>query len=168
MTIQRLSRIAVVTVMCLGVAACGSKKNTGTSAFTSGDAPPGGKEFGAASAPTRYEKSSFWSAFGPNTADQTVNVNRFIWNASLDVLSFLPVESVDPFTGIIVTGYGVPPGGGRSYRATVYITDPALDARSLKVAMQTKGGPVSSATARAVEDSILSRARQMRIADNKL
>ena len=33
-----------------------------------------------------------------------------------------------------------PPGGGRAYRATIYIQDPALDARSLKLAMQTRGG----------------------------
>ena len=70
-------------------------------------------------------------------------------------------------TGVIVTGYGTPPGGGRAYRATVLIDDPALDARSLNLALQTQGGPVSAATARAVEDAILSRAREMRIADNK-
>ena len=83
------------------------------------------------------------------------------------MLSFLPVQSVDPYTGVIVTGYGTPPGGGRAYRATVLIDDPALDARSLNLALQTQGGPVSAATARAVEDAILSRAREMRIADNK-
>jgi len=60
----------------------------------------------------------------------TVAVNRYIWNASLDVLSFLPIQSVDPFTGVIVTGFGTPPGGTRAYRATVLVNDPALDARS--------------------------------------
>ncbi len=102
-------------------------------------------------------------------ANVTVNVNKYIWNASLDVLNFLPVESVDPFTGVIVTGYGTPPGGGRSYRATVYVQDPALDARSLRVALQARGGgPVNAETARAVEDAILTRARQMRVADGRL
>ena len=76
-------------------------------------------------------------------------------------------EAADPFSGVIVTGYGVPPGGGRSYRATVYIRDPALDARSLHVSMQTKGGPVSAGTVRAVEEAILTRARQLRSSDAK-
>jgi len=68
-----------------------------------------------------------------------------------------------------VTGYGTPPGGGRSYRATIHIKDPALDARSLNVSLQTSGGrPVSAATTRAVEDAILSRARQLRVADKNL
>ena len=99
----------------------------------------------------------------------TVKVNKYIWNAALDVLNFLPIESVDPFTGVIVTGYGRPPGGGQSYRATIYVQDPALDARSLKLAMQTQGGgAVDPATIRAVEDAILTRARELRIADGRL
>lgn len=114
--------------------------------------------------------STIWDLF--NNADdpnKTVNVNKYIWNASLDVLNFLPIESVDPFTGVIVTGYGVPPGGGRAYRATILVQDPALDARSLKLSLQTKGGgAVAPATQSAVEDAILSRARQLRIADSRL
>ena len=99
----------------------------------------------------------------------TVKVNKYIWEAALDVLNFLPIESVDPFTGVIVTGYGRPPGGGQAYRATIYVQDPALDARSLKLAMQTQGGgAVDPATIRAVEDAILSRARELRIADGGL
>ena len=91
-----------------------------------------------------------------------VKVNRFLWTASLQVLDFLPVESADPFTGVITTGFGRPPGGGRAYRATVLISDPALDARSLNVALQSQNGPVSADTQRAVEDAILTRARQLR------
>ena len=114
--------------------------------------------------------SSFFDLFGdrdnPNT---TVEVNKYIWVAALDVLNFLPIESVDPFTGVIVTGYGTPPGGGRAYRATIYVQDPALDARSLKIAMQTRGGgTVAPETVRAIEDAILTRARQLRIQDTKL
>jgi len=108
----------------------------------------------------------FKSSDDPNT---TVEVNKYIWQASLEVLNFLPIESVDPFTGVIVTGYGTPPGGGRSYRATIYVQDPALDARSLKVALQGSGGAsVSRETVRAVEDAILTRARQLRIRDSNL
>jgi len=108
----------------------------------------------------------FKNADDPNT---TVEVNKYLWQASLEVLNFLPVESVDPFTGVIVTGYGTPPGGGRAYRATIYVQDPALDARSLKVALQSRGGgTVSVETQRAVEDAIMTRARQLRIRDSKL
>ncbi len=95
--------------------------------------------------------------------DPGVKVNRFLWTATLQVLDFLPIQSADPFTGVISTGYGTPPGGGRAYRATILISDPALDARSLNVSLSTQQGPVDAATRRAVEDAILSRARQLRI-----
>ena len=108
----------------------------------------------------------FSNAADPNT---TVEVNKYIWVAAQDVLNFLPIESVDPFTGVLVTGYGTPPGGGRAYRATVYVQDPALDARSLKVALQSRGGgAVAPETARAIENAILTRARQLRIQDARL
>ena len=99
---------------------------------------------------------------------ENVAVNRYLWAASLDVLNFLPVESVDPFTGVIVMGFGTPPGGNRAYRATIAITDPALDARSLNVGLITRTGPAAAETTRAIEDAILSRARQLRIADGLL
>ena len=85
------------------------------------------------------------------------------------MLNFLPIEAADPFSGILVTGYGTPPGGGRAYRATVYVQDPALDAHSLNLSLQTRGGrPASRETVQAVEDAILTRARQLRIRDGKL
>ena len=99
---------------------------------------------------------------------ENVAVNRYLWAASLDVLRFLPVESVDPFTGVIVFGYGRPPGGSTPYRATVHVSDPALDARSLNVALATSGGAVAAETQIAVEDAILTRARELRIRDGSL
>ena len=109
-----------------------------------------------------------WDLFNSTDPNNTVEVNKYLWQASREVLSFLPIQSVDPFSGVIVTGYGTPPGGGRAYRATIYVTDPALDARSLKVALATQSGPVDAATQRAVEDAILTRARQLRIQDGRL
>ena len=114
-------------------------------------------------------RETIWDLFtdraDPNT---TVEVNKYLWNAALDVLNFLPLQAADPFTGVMVFGYGTPPGGGQSYKATVYVRDPALDARSIEVSLQTRGGPVSAETAHKVEDAILARARQLRIQDRKL
>jgi hypothetical protein len=113
--------------------------------------------------------SSIWDLFsGAQDPNVAVEVNKYLWNASLEVLDFLPVQTVDPFSGVIVTGFGTPPGGGRAYRAAVVINDPALDARSLNVAILTASGPASRETIRAVEDAILTRARQLRIRDRGL
>ena len=109
-------------------------------------------------------RDSIWDLFTNRDDPSTVlTVNRYIWTASLEVLDFLPVETVDPFSGVITTGFGTPPGGGRPYRATIHVTDAALDARSLNVALVTRSGPASAETVRAVENAILTRARQIRI-----
>ena len=162
MTLHKIIQTALVGTLCLGVSACGGSTGSAPKIANSPE------EFNDDIEASRSNKSSFWDLFG-GTPDQKVQVNRYLWNASLDVLEFLPVQSVDPFTGVIVTGYGTPPGSGRAYRATVHIKDPALDARSLNVSLQTKGGrPVDASTTRAVEDAILSRARQLRINDKNL
>ena len=62
----------------------------------------------------------------------------------------------------------IPPGSSQAYRATVQVRDPALDARSLNLSLLTRSGPVALETQRAVEDAILARARQLRIADGAL
>jgi hypothetical protein len=147
-------RTAFITTLCLALAGCGGG-SFGSSPFGSLGLSAGGG--GNATQTAARARGA-----------ENVAVNRYLWAASIDVLSFLPIQSVDPFTGVIVMGYGTPPGGSRSYRATVYITDPALDARSLNVALASQSGPVAPETARAVEDAILSRARQLRIADNGL
>ncbi len=160
MALTGLSRAALTACLLVALGACGN--------FSGGSNPLGslpsigsiGLGGGASNDATRQAARTRGS--------ENVAVNRYLWAASLDVLSFLPIESVDPFTGVIVFGYGRPPGGGRAYRGTVHISDPALDARSLNVALATSGGPVSNATQHAVEDAILARARQIRIADGKL
>ena len=103
-----------------------------------------------------------------NDSETILKVNRYIWKASLEVLNFLPLEAVDPFSGIIQTGWGTAPGSNTLYRATIYIQDPSLDARSLEISLFTKTGPASANTIRIIEDAILSRAIQLRLNDEKL
>lgn len=155
MMIQLRLKTAVLVLLCAGLtASCGAFKDS--KVRESAYEIEGGRE--ATSAPT---EGSLFDVFRDGGAK--VKVNRYLWTAALQTLDFLPVESADPFTGIITTGYGRPPGGGRAYRATILISDPALDARSLNVALQTRSGPVSAGTQRAVEDAILTRARQLRV-----
>ena len=148
-------RAAATLALTLSVAGCG------------GGGMFGGSNNQQTTRTQERRESTIWDLFSNNNdSNKVVAVNKYLWNASLDVLNFLPIQSVDPFTGVIVTGYGTPPGGGRAYRATVHITDPALDARSLKLSLQSSGGgAVAPDTVRAVEDAIMTRARQLRVAD---
>lgn len=181
MILHQYARVALVTGLALALAGCGGGIGSGSLFGKRGSVPSeeqmtrkekadAQRAANKAANPDREKGSTIWDLFSnsdnPNT---TVEVNKYIWQASLEVLNFLPVESVDPFTGVIVTGYGRPPGGGKAYRATIYVQDPALDARSLKVALQGQGGgSVAPETVRAVEDAILTRARQLRVRDSKL
>lgn len=112
-------------------------------------------------------RSSILDFFNRPDPNRELNVNAYIWSASLDVLSFLPLEASDPFSGVITTGWGRINGNSGVYKATVYVTGPALDARSLRVALFRQSGgravAVSDAVAEQVEDAILTRARQLRV-----
>ena len=181
MQVRIIMRGAILTGLVASLGACSGIGSGDSGLFRRNKAPA--TEVATVEARTRADqqranlervspqrkRSTVWDLFTNNTdPNNTVEVNKYLWQASLEVLDFLPVQSVDPFSGVIVTGYGTPPGGGRAYRATIYVQDPALDARSLKVALASRGGPVDAATQRAVEDAILTRARQLRIRDSKL
>lgn len=102
-------------------------------------------------------------------------VNRFLWQASLQTLDFMPLASTDPFTGVIATDWSTPPGSaGERVKVTVYVLNPDLAASSLKVAVfrevrSDEGlwtpASVNPDTPRKLEDAILTKARQIKIAD---
>jgi hypothetical protein len=157
-----LTRAGLVAAV-LTLAGCGLTQGAGGAAGE-GDDFSTPRQSAAAEEPN----STIWDLFRPRPdVGQVGAVNRYIWNAALETLDFLPVQTVDPFSGVITTGFGTPPGGGRAYRATILVNDPALDARSLNVALMTRSGPASPATVRAVEDAILTRARQLRAQDSR-
>ncbi len=104
----------------------------------------------------------------------TLGVNSYLWHASLDTLSFMPLASADPFGGVIITDWYVAPNApNERLKVTIYIMDRNLRADGLKVVVfrQTRvaGGAWTDAapspdTARKLEDAILTRARELRLA----
>ncbi len=109
--------------------------------------------------------------------ESLTNVNRFLWRASLDTLAFLPLNSTDPFTGVIATDWAASPDApNERFKVAAYVKSPVLTADSLQVALFREirdpagawvTAPVSGATARQLEDAILVRARQLKIADRE-
>lgn len=101
-----------------------------------------------------------------------IGVNSFLWRASLDTISFMPIASADPFGGTILTDWYSPPGApNERFKLNVFILDRQLrsDGIQVKAFKQTlvKGSWRDAATpanmARDLEDTILTRARQMRV-----
>jgi uncharacterized lipoprotein len=110
----------------------------------------------------------------PEDALGVSNVNKHIWRAALDTLSFMPIASTDPFTGVIATDWASTAGApNERLKATVFVTSTALSAQSLRVAVYREvlqngawvAAPVADETPRKIEDAILVRARQLRIAE---
>ena len=103
-----------------------------------------------------------------------IGVNAFLWRASLDTLSFLPLSSADPFGGVIITDWYAPPEtGNERFKVTVYILDRQLRSDGVRVSVFRQvrdadqgwiDAAVDEDTAIRLEDTILTRARQLRIA----
>lgn len=103
-----------------------------------------------------------------------IGVNGFLWRASLDTLAFMPLTSADPFGGVIITDwYTTADQPNERFKVTVYILDKRLRADGLRVAVfrqerhQTGSwvdAKVAEETPTRLEDAILTRARQLRIA----
>jgi hypothetical protein len=113
------------------------------------------------------------SAIASGSSRVTLGVNSYLWHASLDTLSFLPLVSADPFGGVIISEWYVAPSSpNERLKVTVYIMDRALRADGLKVVVfrQVKApagwadATPSPETAHKLEDSILTRARELRLA----
>ncbi len=105
---------------------------------------------------------------------RTVGVNSYLWHATLDTLSFMPLASADPFGGVIITEwYSAPSTPSERTKVTVYILDRRLRADGIKIAVfrqsRSNEGWVDSAvnpdTATKLEDAILTRARELRLAN---
>src|SRR3984885_942805 len=103
----------------------------------------------------------------------TLGVNSYLWHATLDTLAFMPLQSADPFGGVVITDWYVAPNApDERLKVTIYIMDRALRADGLKVVVfrQTRTAGVwsdaqpSPDTAHKLEDAILTRARELRLA----
>jgi hypothetical protein len=114
-----------------------------------------------------------------------MSVNRYLWTASLETMDFMPLQSVDPLAGVIITDwYANPQAPTERFKANVFVLDTALRADALRVSvfkqqllMDETGQPLrdeqgrlvwtdqptNPATAAELENAILTRARELRL-----
>jgi hypothetical protein len=103
-----------------------------------------------------------------------LGVNSFMWRATLDTLSFMPITQADPFGGTIVTDwYEDPNAQGERFKINAYILSDKLRSDGIRISvfkqkLDEKLGwrdeKVAQSTASDLEDAVLTRARQLRIA----
>jgi len=114
-----------------------------------------------------------FTLFGTDTKDTgaTIGVNALLWRASLDTVSFMPLEQADPYGGIIMTEwYTNPDKPNERYKITIYILDTRLRADAIRVSFfmqrlingEWTNVAASDETRIALENSILTKARQFK------
>lgn len=175
-------RLAVLAAACLllGVAACGEIKKE-ASYPTRGD---GSDDI----LYSDQKRDTVWGEgkslgdklFGRDKDEDPgasgIGVNSFLWRASLDTVSFMPMASADPFGGVILTDwYENPDKPGERFKISVYIMDRQLRADGIRVAVFRqvtgrsgwKDAAVAGDMAANIENAILTRARELRVAQTK-
>jgi len=109
-----------------------------------------------------------------NNGGAGLGVNSYLWRATLDTLAFMPLASADPFGGVIITDwYEDPKVKGERFKVNALILDKTLRADGVKITLfkqklDNRGvwrdTAVNANVGRDLEDTILTRAREMRLA----
>ena len=101
----------------------------------------------------------------------TIGVNAYLWRATLDTLSFMPLAQTDSNGGVVVTDWYIDPNTpGERMKLTVSILDQDLRADAVRVAASRQvsqngawvDAPVKAATVQKLEEIILTKARDLR------
>jgi len=102
-----------------------------------------------------------------------IAVNTYLWRASLDTLSFMPLLSADPFGGVIITDwYSTSEKPKEKFKIVAYILDRSLRVDAIKIAVFKKiknengewiDHKINKVLKNKVEDAILSKARKFKI-----
>lgn len=114
----------------------------------------------------------FSSKKNNDSAASGIAVNAYLWRASLDTLSFMPIANADPFGGTIITDWYSPPETPKErVKVNVFILGRTLRADGIKVSIfrqvangnAWKDATVNPKTVTDLENTILTRARQLRV-----
>jgi hypothetical protein len=160
---------SVIILPALVLASCGSIKTTAPETNPT-DMPKGPGLFSG-------ESGNILSAFNKTAKDKesagNIGVNIYLWQAALQNLSFMPIKTADSNGGVIATDwYTQPEKPNEKFRANILILGKKLQASGLQVTIfkQVKDAkgvwqdvPVSPSTVRALEDTILTKARALRV-----
>jgi ABC-type oligopeptide transport system substrate-binding subunit len=158
-------RILILAAVACLLAACSSDSST--------------QSVAASTASTSTSGGSWFWPFGGDDGDQTatdtpqLGVNSYLWRATLDTLNFMPLASADPVGGVVISDwYAAPDKPDEHMKVTVYILDKRLRADAVKVSVfrQVRNpngwtdASVNADTGIKLENAILARARELRLA----
>ena len=107
------------------------------------------------------------------TKNYGIGVNGYLWRSCLDILSFMPLSSADPFGGVIITDWYSPPEAPRSrFKVTAYILSSSLQSDAVRISVfrqvRTDSGEwedmaVNEVVSSDLENTVLARARELKV-----
>jgi hypothetical protein len=169
-----IGRSLIAALAMLALAGCGSSQLTET--------PNTDPDIGFEHTPTSSmagDGGLLGNIFGnkKSNPDQGVGgsslgVNAYLWRGALDTLSFMPLQSADPFGGVIITDWYSPPDTPTErFKATAYILGRQLRADAIRVTLFRQvfqdghwiDASVSPVTVGDIENKVLARARELRV-----
>ena len=110
------------------------------------------------------------------TKNYGIGVNGYLWRSCLDILSFMPLSSADPFGGVIITDWYSPSEAPRSrFKVTAYILSSSLQSDALRISVfrqvRTDSGEwqdiaVNGVVSSDLENTVLARARELKVRTN--
>ena len=113
---------------------------------------------------------------GPRSDETSINVNGYLWRASLDVLSIAPLISTDAFGGIIITDWYTNKNiKDQRIKITAQIRTSELRSEGIKVKVHVQklidnfwsDTITDNNLASKIENNILNEARNLRVNANK-
>jgi len=173
--------VPVAASLSLLLAACSATKTTQTDAVVAQLPQPEQQQASTDSEGSMDTETTIWQLIGiakkpskspgPETGP---GVSPIIWQATLDTLDFVGIDSEDPATGLIVTKWYSPKGKtDERLRITAFIKSRALRSDSIVVTVerqtrdasgQWKDNTIAADVANNLENDILEEARQVHIA----
>lgn len=171
--IFRILALLFVVGTLLGLSACGTVKSEAKYPSGQDRNETGNDIYGKRDTIWGQGKSIFGRSKDEDDGSTGIGVNSYLWRASLDTVSFMPLASADPFGGTILTDwYTDPKTPDERLKVNVFILGRQLRSDGIRVRVfkqvAHKGGwvdaEVADDTARKLEDAILTRARQLRVA----
>jgi hypothetical protein len=109
-------------------------------------------------------------------ATEGINVNSYLWRATLDTLYKMPITSADPFGGTVLTDwYKLKPTAQERYKVNVFIVGSELRSDGVKVSVfkqvyahnQWQDAQISEDMAQEIENKILYKARELKFLKKK-
>lgn len=113
-----------------------------------------------------------------SSASSQMDINTYLWKASIDQVNFMPLNSTDSLSGTIVTDwYSINDNSKERYKVNIYIIGKELTSHSLKVSVYKRiigsngnwnNQYQDSNLAEKIKTKIIERARELKVSESEV